>query len=115
MKWVDRLLQRWRCHLAHPWVPVGSRVLDIGCHQGEFLDSLGATLKGGIGYDPLATPHANGRYRLVTEHFPIPAPFRSGSFDAIVMLATLEHIRDKEPVVSECHRLLCAGARGILS
>src|SRR5204863_6303336 len=42
-------------------------------------------------------------------------PWPDGAFDAIVLLATLEHIRDKEPLARECRRLLTPGGRVILT
>jgi SAM-dependent methyltransferase len=39
--------------------------------------------------------------------------FAAKSFDVVVMLATLEHIQDKEPLARECRRLLRPGGRVI--
>jgi SAM-dependent methyltransferase len=115
MRRLDRALQRWRFRLAARWIPAGGAVLDIGCHQGEFFAWLGDRLATGVGYDPLARPHANERFRLVPQRFPIPAPFPDETFDAIVLLATLEHIRDKKALPGECRRLLRWGGRVILT
>ena len=41
MRVVDRVLQDWRARVARRWIPPQARVLDIGCHQGEFLRRLG--------------------------------------------------------------------------
>src|SRR5437868_3383760 len=98
MRCVDRMLQKWRARKARPWIPEGARVLDIGCHQGEFLGSLGDRIGPSVGLDPLAVPETTPRYRLLAEPFRAPTPFPDGSFDAVVLLATLEHIRDKEPL-----------------
>src|SRR2546429_6488498 len=51
---------------------------------------LGRHIGPSVGYDPLA-PAANGsRHRLVPEFFAAPSEYPGGSFDAVVMLATLE-------------------------
>src|SRR5262245_42592076 len=115
MRRVDRLLQRWRARVARPWIPAGARVLDIGCHQGEFLRSLADRIGPSVGLDPLASPETGPRYRLVPEAFAEPTPFADGSFDAVVMLATLEHIRHKDPLGRECYRLLRPGGRLIIT
>ena len=115
IRWIDHLLQKWRARRARPWIPSGANVLDIGCHQGEFLHSLGDRIGPSVGYDPLTRPRANGRYRLVAEVFAEPAPFGDASFDAVVMLATLEHIRDKDPLGRACQRLLRPGGRLIIT
>jgi SAM-dependent methyltransferase len=115
MRSIDRLLQNWRARMARPWVPRGAKVLDIGCHQGEFLRSLGDHIGPSVGFDPLTTPVDNERYRLVANVFTAPAPFDDASFDAVVMLATLEHVRDKDSLGRECHRLLRSGGRLIIT
>src|SRR5262245_47825991 len=106
MRFLDRALSWWRCRMASPWVPAGADVLDIGCHQGEFLRRLGARLGAGVGFDPLALTAGGERYRLVAAPFTAPSDLPPGSFDAAVLLATLEHIRDKAPLPAELYRLL---------
>jgi SAM-dependent methyltransferase len=115
MKAIDRFLQAWRCRMARPWIAAGSNVLDVGCHQGELLESLGDRIGPSIGYDPLAAPREAPRYRLLAELFREPMPFGDESFDAIVMLATLEHIQDKAPLGRESFRLLRPGGRLIIT
>ncbi|MCI0463912.1 MAG: class I SAM-dependent methyltransferase [Gemmataceae bacterium] len=115
MRFLDRLLQRWRARMARPWIPEGARVLDIGCHQGEFLASLGERIAPSIGLDPLAEPTEGPRYRLVRDIFHTPSTYPNASFDAVVMLATLEHIRDKDPLARECWRILRPGGRLIIT
>jgi SAM-dependent methyltransferase len=115
MRCLDRVLQNWRAWMARPWIPKGSRVLDIGCHQGEFLSSLGEHIGPSVGLDPLAAPLTTPRYRLLPELFRPPLAFPDGSFDTVVMLATLEHIRDKDPLAQECWRLLRPGGRVVIT
>lgn len=114
MRCLDRILQNWRARRARPWITPGARVLDIGCHQGEFLAGL-ASIGPSIGMDPLAIPVSNGRVRLLAEPFRSPLPFADESFDVVVLLATLEHIRDKEPLAAECSRLLGPGGRLVIT
>ncbi len=115
MKGLDRILQAWRCREARPWVPRGARVLDVGCHQGEFLDSMAGRIGPSVGLDPLAIPAERGAIRLLAEPLREGSPFPDGSFDAIVMLATLEHVRDKATLARECARLAAPGGRLIIS
>jgi SAM-dependent methyltransferase len=115
MRGVDRLLQSWRARKARPWIVSGAQVLDVGCHQGEFLNSLGERIGPSVGLDPLAPTLATGRLRLIPEILRVPSEFADASFDAIVMLATLEHIRDKDALAGECFRLLRPGGRVIIT
>jgi len=115
MKLVDRWLQSWREGKVRTWLKPGARVLDIGCHQGEFLEKLGAAIGSSAGLDPLATPHETPRYRIVAKPFAEPVDFPAQSFDAIILLATLEHIREKTPLAREARRLLAPGGRLIMT
>jgi SAM-dependent methyltransferase len=115
MRILDRFLQRWRMQEASGWVPNGSRVLDIGCHQGEFLDFLAGRIDSSVGMDPLAKPRAGKGFRIITEVFREPLPFADRSFDAVVLLATLEHIPDKTVLARECWRMLRPGGRLIIT
>jgi SAM-dependent methyltransferase len=115
MRRFDRFLQQWRARVARPWVPLGAKVLDIGCHQGEFLASLGEQIGPSVGLDPLAQEATNPRFRLLAESFREPLPFPEASFDAVVMLATLEHIREVDPLTRECRRLLRPNGRVIIT
>jgi SAM-dependent methyltransferase len=115
MRVFDRVLQRWRARVARRWVRPGANVLDIGCHQGEFLHQLGDAIGPSVGMDPLATPPGGPHYQLVPQAFREPLPFADATFDAVVMLATLEHITDKAPLARECYRLLRPAGRVILT
>src|SRR5262245_56625317 len=115
MRLLDCVLQRWRARMARPWVPAGANVLDIGCHQGEFLRSLGDRIGPSVGLGPLVKPETTERFELRADVFREPAPFADASFDVVVLLATLAHIRDKGPLTRECARLLRPGGRVIVT
>lgn len=115
MRPVDRLLQRWRAAVAIPRIPPGASVLDIGCHRGELLRKLRGRIGPSVGLDPEADESADGRVWLLRDKFPPAEPLPVESFDAVVMLATLEHITDKDAVVAECARVLNPGGRVIVT
>ena len=115
MRFGDRLLQQWRIRVADSWVPHGSRILDIGCYQGEFLQHMGDRIVDSIGIDPLATESETDNYILRKSTFIPPTEFASESFDAIVILATLEHMIHTEDIAMECARILRPGGRVIVT
>lgn len=90
MKAFDRTLQRWRINQVSPHIPLGARVLDIGCSDGELFEQVPGIIDG-VGIDPLLTPKTDVRYKLVRGWFPDELP-NDHPFDVIALLAVLEHI-----------------------
>jgi 2-polyprenyl-3-methyl-5-hydroxy-6-metoxy-1,4-benzoquinol methylase len=92
MKYIDRLLQRWRINQTRPYVSAGNSVLDVGCADDSFVSSF--PLMGSyVGIDP-DIPHAyqKGIASYVRGWFPADLSAGQGPFDVIVILAVLEHI-----------------------
>ncbi len=115
MRFGDRFLQQWRIRVAESWIPDGSRVLDIGCYNGEFLQYMGNRIVDSIGIDPLAPEIKTENYVLLKSTFNPPTNFVSDSFDAIVILATMEHILDPDSIAMECARILRPAGRVIVT
>ena len=115
MRFGDRFLQLWRMRMASPWIVKGSRILDIGCHDGEFLEYLGDRVVASIGIDPEATEAKLDTYSLLRGMFGAQSEFASGYFDATVMLATLEHMNDLDGIAQECARILRPRGRVIVT
>jgi len=115
MRFGDRFLQLWRMRMASPWIEKGSRILDIGCHEGEFLEYLGDRVVESIGIDPEATQVEAKSYSLLKGTFAPQSEFAFGSFDATVMLATLEHMNDINGIAQECARILRSRGRVIVT
>jgi len=116
MRYLDQLLQRWRIYWAAKAIRPHDKVLDIGCFQGEFLIHVGRRIDLGIGIDPLlGIESVSGKIKLFRWSFQEPMPFPNHYFDVIVMLATIEHINDRETIARECSRLLKSGGRMIIT
>jgi SAM-dependent methyltransferase len=113
---VDRFIQRWRIRKAGAYIPRGARVLDIGCSDGAMF-KLVPHIGSGIGIDPLLTqPEQLPNARLLPGLFPDALP-QDDTFDAITMLAVLEHVpRDQQrPLALNCARFLRPGGRLIIT
>ena len=92
LKPLDRWLRSRRIARVKPFIPRGSRLLDIGCGDGALIHELGDHLTHAVGLDPsLAAPVNGSGYELIPGRFPDDVP--SGeTFDVIAMLAVLEHL-----------------------
>ncbi len=74
-----------------PFIAAGARVLDVGCGDAA-LSRLVPGIGEYVGIDPAAEDEVRGpSFRLVRGALPHPCPPLE-PFDAIVMLATVEHV-----------------------
>jgi 2-polyprenyl-3-methyl-5-hydroxy-6-metoxy-1,4-benzoquinol methylase len=117
MKPLDRFLWDWRLKQFLPYIPPGTRILDVGCAEGLMFQKLGARLGEGVGLDPaLARSVQGARYRLIPGRFPDDYP-ETDRFDLITMIAVLEHLpaEDLSRVVQRCVNLLKSGGQVIVT
>ena len=94
-----------------------SRVIDIGAHNGEFFCLLGDKLQSGFGVEPLLIePIHTPSFSLFPGFFPAVKP-HDGEWDAITMLAVLEHIPRvaQAQLVEACYDLLKPGGKVIIT
>ena len=113
---ADRMLQRWRIRKALPWIRTGSRVLDVGCADGALVRLAGPRIDSAVGVDPSMTAVSDDRFEGRTGMFP-DAVRSDEAFDAIVMLAVVEHVPADElsTWASACVRLLRPEGRLVIT
>jgi SAM-dependent methyltransferase len=117
MKFLDRVLQRWRISKAAAFIESGSRVLDLACADGALFRQLDGRIRDGMGIDPVLKANTQvGRFPLIAGWFPKDMP-QTEPFDVITMLAVLEHIPDDQagPVAHECARRLKPRGRLVIT
>jgi methionine biosynthesis protein MetW len=91
-------------------VPQGSRVLDLGCGSGELLAHLAST-KGCTGYgieiddDKLRACVARGVHAIQLNLEEGLALFDDLSFDVVLQLDTLQHLKNTESMLRETARV----------
>lgn len=107
MKTIDRILQRWRIRKACQHINGRHRVLDIGTHDGALFNFI--EYESAVGIDPkLITPGlAPADVSLVRGFFPGEISDEL-PFDAIVILAVLEHLDDpaQRKMAKHCYEFL---------
>lgn len=111
MKAVDSFLQKWRMRVAMEHLPSQVSLIDIGAHNGEMFDALGARLIKGFGIEPLLKLRRDfPNYSLEPGYFPQTRPEES-DWDAITMLAVLEHIpaSQQKELADACWEVLRPG------
>ena len=111
MKLADRLLQRWRIRKIRPYLKPGARVLDIGSVDGVLFSQVPNLSPGCFGIDPtLAAKVETDQFILLPGFFPKDMP-PVAPFDAITLLAVLEHFPETEfaAVAAGCANFLAPG------
>lgn len=117
MKQVDRWLQNWRIRQAARWLPSSARLIDVGAFHGETFTALGDRLQEGFGIEPLLTTRITAPgYVIEPGFFPAVRPVTK-NWDAVTMLAVLEHIPDEQQIAiaEACYDLLRPGGRVIIT
>jgi len=92
------------------------RALDLGCGDGRLTAELDAAELTAADVSPVALERARPRLpgaRVVELEPDAPLPFDDGSFDAVLLAETIEHVRDVQLVLSEVRRVLVP--RGLLA
>lgn len=115
---LDRFLQRWRIRIALKWIPRPVKLLDIGAFRGELFEAIGNDLEKGLGLEPVQLePEVRGsNFRIISDTFQNATP-TEGQWDAITMLAVLEHIPIEEHSALRhfCRQELRPGGRIIIT
>ncbi len=112
---LDLFVQKQRINVAKRFLAPGAHVLDLGCADGALFRHVPSIT--GIGIDPtlngeVVLPNA----RLLPGMFPDAVPSES-RFDAITMLAVLEHLPPavQKKLDVDCSRVLKAQGKMIIT
>jgi SAM-dependent methyltransferase len=96
------------------FLPLGSRVLDVGCGEGATLYHLGGP-PGAVGLDLFPKKIAFAQQVLPQCRFVVGSaydlPFESGEFDHILVRDLIHHLEQPERFIDECVRVLGGGGR----
>jgi 2-polyprenyl-3-methyl-5-hydroxy-6-metoxy-1,4-benzoquinol methylase len=107
--WKPRLDFR----LMHLPVQSGGRLFEVGCGNGEMLETLreAGWQTEGIDFDPAAVRVASERGLDVKLGTTESHRYASDMFDAVTSSHTIEHLHDPARFLRECRRILKPGGR----
>jgi hypothetical protein len=117
MKALDIYLQKVRINKARKYINKGDSVLDIGSVDGIMFESWKGYISKGLGVDPtLKTKITTDFYELYPGYFPDACP-KGIQFNAITLLAVLEHIptTEQKKLAQGCYDYLLPKGRLIIT
>jgi SAM-dependent methyltransferase len=104
--------ERALCESA--FLPLGSRVLDVGCGEGATLYHLGCP-PGAVGLDLFPKKIAFAQHMVPECRFVAGSayqlPFEKGEFDHLLVRDLIHHLEEPERFIDECARVLAPGGR----
>lgn len=88
--------------------PADVRLLDVGCSSGALLMTARALGFAAEGVEPSAGPAETARRAglKVFTGFLEDARYPDATFDAVILMEVIEHLRNPRPVLAECRRIL---------
>jgi len=89
------------------------RLIDIGCGEKPYETLLAPHIDSHVGIDQRATLHDKSNIDAFGTAYHLPCA--SGSFDAAICTAVLEHLEEPEAALVECFRVLKSGGSAIYS
>jgi SAM-dependent methyltransferase len=116
-----------RSDVARLSLTVSSRLLDVGCGPcGPLVFAVKSTGCRGTGLDVSASAIDSGRARalaagvqdrvaLVEADLDLPSPFADSSFDAVICLDVIVHLRSRKALFDEMARLLVPSGKFLLT
>ena len=98
----------------------GRRIIDVGCGYGRLADCYMGRFQqvimvdGSMSLLRQAFEKTRGQAIYIASDV-THLPFRTASFDAVLMIRVFHHIEDSRACLSELHRLLCNDGRFVFS
>jgi ubiquinone/menaquinone biosynthesis C-methylase UbiE len=116
MPLLNDLFRKIRLEKAKKHIRDDAVVLDIGSGlDARMLFEVGTRIKKGIGLDYRTRKFGNRKIEVRKFVVKDKLPFKENSFDHVVMLAMIEHLKHPQKIMRECHRVLRIGGSVIIT
>lgn len=113
---LEPLLRWMRLRRVMPHIPKNSVLLDVGCGTAAaFLKTISPHIKTGFGVDFKVEETKFNNIETIQLRLENQLPFAESTFDAVTMLAVLEHIEYEQEILKEIYRVLIPGGKLILT
>jgi SAM-dependent methyltransferase len=96
------------------WISPTSRLLDLGCGWGEFINHARAASRWGMDLNPESRSHIQSGVELLPHDCTQPWPLSDDSLDVVFTSNLFEHLESKEALgrtLREARRCLAPGGR----
>ena len=91
----------------------GRDMLEIGCGEGMMFDGTGVhPVQMDVSMTRLVRAAGKGRFLMCADGYHLP--FADASFDAVLLIAVLEHTREPWRILAEARRVLRPAGRAIM-
>ena len=116
MPLLNDIFRTVRLSKAKKHIRNNTAVLDIGSGlDAKLLLEVSNRIKTGIGLDYRTKKFKNRKIEVRKFVVKDTLPFKDSTFNHVVMLAMIEHLKHPEKVMRECHRVLKIGGSVIIT